>query len=235
MFSHQLRNSHNLSFHFYTKNNDRCKIELVKMPKDIDKEVAKTILIEGFIGEYAKYLSPHEISADLTSWRSDDKILDQGDDKSVEKYYATYFKTELADFSRGDLQYWVQATIGEKLVGWATFQNEKVQPHEVYMNLLVVHPDYQKRGIGEQLVNALRKLQAIPDLSAIHLLIRKKNQGARVFYSKLGFVSDLSYQRPDNFVNLDLLEGMTWKNPELEAHYQTYCGFKPGFLLGKAC
>jgi GNAT superfamily N-acetyltransferase len=75
----------------------------------------------------------------LVSWRDGER--------SVEKYYENYFKTELEEFCRGDLHYWMQATVDEKLVGWATFQREKLNPNEVYMNLLVVHPEYQKKGM----------------------------------------------------------------------------------------
>ena len=233
------------------------EIKRIENPGHIDQEAARTVLVESFIGEYEKYLSPHEISDNLTSWRDGDHC--------VQKYYEDYFKTELAEFSQGSLDYWIQATIDEKLVGWATFQREKSDQNAVYMNLLVVHPEYQNRGIGGQLVKSLANLNEIPDLNAIHLLLRKKNQGGRIFYSKLGFNSDPEYQRDDNFVDLNLLEGWTWKNPSLQhkdtacpnvpsyknsrnstlfktvnpvieepnEQYDTYCGFKPGFLIGK--
>ncbi len=245
-------------YHFPIKGQDSVGvIELVKNPSHIDTEAARSVLVESFIGEYEKYLSPNDIRSDLISWRDGEQ--------SVRKYYENYFETELGEFSRGDLHYWVQATIDGKLVGWATFQREKSDQNAVYMNLLVVHPTYQGRGIGEQLVKALVNLNEIPNLNAIHLLLRKKNQGGRIFYSKLGFTSDPEYQRDDNFVDLNLLEGLTWKNPSLQnkhsvlssdAHFRgmgkstlfkiiaplveeqnkqsdTYCGFKPGFLLGK--
>lgn len=234
-----------------TNNNSAAKIELVHDPKSIDKEAAKSILVESFIGEYKKYLSPNEISHDLTSWHDGEK--------SVKKYYENYFETEFKEFSNGQLDYWVQATIKDKLVGWATFQREKSNPNAIYMNLLIVDPEHQRKGIGEQLVKALLNLCIIPNLSEIHLLLRKKNRGGREFYSKLGFYSDPEYKREDNFVDMNLLEGLTWKNPSLQnkdtfgkpepkdggkstlfavtgqeqKKYDTYCGFKPGFLLGK--
>lgn len=231
------------------------KIQLVTNANHIDKMTARSVLVESFIGEYEKYLSPNDISDNLVSWRDGEK--------SVRKYYEDYFKTELEDFSHGHLHYWVQATIDGKLVGWATFQREQSDQNAVYMNLLVVHPEHQNKGVGEQLVKALVNLREIPDLNAIHLLLRKKNKGGRIFYSKLGFTSDPEYQRDDNFVNLDLLEGLTWKNPSLQnkeavsktclrdmgkltlfkiidpivdeqnKQYDTFCGFKPGFLLSQ--
>gem|GEM_PF-2330320 len=232
-------------------------IERVKNPNQIDKESTESVLVESFIGEYEKYLSPNEVGDSLSSWRDGEQ--------SVKKYYEDYFKTELEDFMRGDLHYWVQASVDGKLVGWATFQREKSDQNAVYMNLLVVRPEYQNKGIGAQLVNALVNLNEIQHLNAIHILLRKKNKGGKLFYSKLGFTSDPEYQREDNFVNLDLLEGFTWKNPapqnksvayfsdyhftgagkstlfkiigplaeEQNKQQDTYCGFEPGFLLGK--
>lgn len=197
------------SHSFPVKGQDVCGvIERVKDPGVINQQAAKAVLVESFISEYGRYLLPEEISPELVSWYEGER--------SVRQYYENYFEQELAEFIKGDLHYWVQATVNGQLAGWATFQREKNNPHEVYMNLLVVHPDFQQMGIGQQLVHALTKLQVIPALSAIHLLLRSKNQGGRLFYSKLGFNSDPDYQREDNFVDLDLLEGFTWKNPALQ-------------------
>jgi len=244
----------NRSYHFSIKDSDSVGlIEIVRDPSQIDKKAARAVLVESFITEYEKYLSPSDISDDLTSWRDGDK--------SVRQYYENYFQTEFDEFSRRELDYWVQATIDGKLVGWATFQREKIDKSEIYMNLLIVHPGYQKRSIGQQLVMSLINLQEISNLRAIHLLIRKKNQGGRIFYSKLGFNSDPEYHR-ENYVDLSLLEGLTWINPDLQHKHTAACdevgfkqlgnllmfkpkveqtkknedfylGFKPGFLIGK--
>ena len=207
-------------------------IRLVKNPNQIDKDTARTILVESFIGEYQKYLAPHEIGTELTSWREGNN--------SVRQYYENYFDTEFKEFSHGAIDYWVEATINGKLVGWATFQRERSNPNAIYMNLLVVHPEYQGRAVGSNLVYAPSNLRLMPDLSAIHLLLRKKNEGGRVFYSKLGFTVDPHYHRGENFVDLNLLEALTWRRPSLQnavdIHQEndTYCGFAPGFLLNKS-
>jgi ribosomal protein S18 acetylase RimI-like enzyme len=211
MFSHSparlpTPNYDNKPHYFFIEGRDSVGIiERVINPCAIDKKAASSILVESFINEYKKYLLPNEISEDLVSWHKGDK--------SVQKYYENYFDTELNDFIRGDIHYWIQATLDGKLVGWATFQREKLNKNAVYMNLLVVHPNYQKMGIGNQLVQSLINLSAIPNLASIHILLRKKNKGGRIFYNKLGFASDTKYQREDNFINRNLLEAFTWKKP----------------------
>ncbi len=199
-------------------------IELVSAPSKINQERARTILVDSFIDGYA-HLKPHEISEKLTSWRDGEN--------SVQEYYETYFKEELSEFSAGKLHYWVEASVGGKLVGWATFQRESADPKAVYMNLLVVDPAFQKKGIGTQLVNALINLNEISNLNTIHLLLRKKNEGGRKFYTKLGFVSDPEYKRTDNFVDITLLEPFTWKKPALQLKQEekatsTNDGFESG-------
>lgn len=179
-------------------------MQSIKSPEHINQEESKTVLINSFIGEYKKYLSPSDIKRSLQTW----------DD--VRAYYDKYFHDEFRDFSEGRLHYWIQVSVDGKIAGWATFEREPKNPKEVYMNLLVVDPKYQQKGIGGQLVNALINLDEISDLNAVHLLLRKKNQGGRIFYSKLGFNADPEYQRADNFVDLNLLEGWTWKNPALQ-------------------
>ena len=196
-------------YHFLIKGSDLVGvIKLVKNAKQINQEASRSILVESFIGEYEKYLSPQEIDDNLTSWRDGDK--------SVQKYYEDYFVTELDDFSHGNLHYWVEAYIDGALVGWVTFQREKSEKNAVYMNLLIVHPAHQKKGIGEQLVKSLITLQEIPNLSAIHLLLIRKNLGGKIFYPKIGFSKNPKYNREDNFVNIKLLEGWTWRNPLLQ-------------------
>lgn len=194
---------------FSLKNDDRTGVlRLLTRPEHIEHHAASTVLVESFIGEYQKYLKPQDIDSKLNRWR--------GWEGSVEHYYQEYYKDELSHFLAGKLDYWVEARIGGTLVGWATFERERSKRNEVYMNLLIVAPDCQGKAIGSQLVMSLIHLGLIPNLDSIHLLLRKKNEGGRIFYSKLGFFSDPDYVRNDNFVNPDLLEALTWYNPALQ-------------------
>ena len=60
----------NKLYHFPIKGSDSVgTITLVKDAKHIDQEASRSVLVESFIGEYEKYLSPNEIDKDLVSWR----------------------------------------------------------------------------------------------------------------------------------------------------------------------
>jgi len=183
-------------------------IELVLNPNDVDQLAAQSILVNAFMGEYEKYLTPKEIDPKLTSWK-DGK-------NSVHEYYEDYFKKEFEHFCENKIDYWVQAKIDGKLVGWATFLREDSDKNAIYMDLLMVDPEHQKKGIGEHLVKSLIRLGINIDLSAIHLLLRRKNAGGREFYEKLGFYVDPTYRRDGNYVNMSLLEPLTWKSRALE-------------------
>ncbi len=200
---------------FTLKNGLKATLSLVKDPKQIDQDAARSVLVESFITEYEKYLQPNQISKDLTYWRDGEN--------SVKKYYEDYFTTEMSDFTEGKLQYWVEVKaeiiiadkVFNRLIGWATFEREKNRDNEVYMNLLIVHPDYQKQGVGAQLVHALTILKEISSLNGINILLRNLNQGGKIFYESLGFKADPEYERDNNFVDMNLLSPFTWKNPEL--------------------
>lgn len=185
-----------------------CKIKLVTTPLAINQAAATHVLVESFVNEYQKpylHLTPADIDSKLTSWR--------GKQDSVQTYYENYFTAEFNDYKNGHLHYWLEAKIDGKLVGWATFQNETTDPRALYMNLLVVLPEHQNQGIGQQLVFAPLHLKEFPKIEKIHLLLRQKNTGGKVFYQKLGFFKNPTYQRADNFVDMKLLEPWTWHRP----------------------
>ena len=62
--------------------------------------------------------------------------------------------------------------------------------HRGWINYLAIHPDYQRKGFGLQLMNfatlELSKLGCIK----INLQIRESNEKAIGFYKKIGFIED---------------------------------------------
>jgi ribosomal protein S18 acetylase RimI-like enzyme len=187
------------SWQFTTRAVIPGSLELVDNPSDIDIDASRRILVASFSTEYAKYLTPEEISPELKYWKTTEG------QPSVEQYYEYYFEEELGELTTKKV-IWLQAKVEGKLVGWVTFCPEYERQNALYMNLLVVDPLMQGQGIGKELVFSLVSMGIFPETQSIHLLLRKKNQGGRIFYGKLGFFFDPSYQRKENFVDLSLLE-----------------------------
>ncbi len=126
----------------------------------------------------------------------------------VRRFYEDYFDSELEHYKHGEL-IWIQAFEGDRLLGWATFQEE--DRDALYMNLLVVAPEGQGRGVGKQLTFSILSPDLYPETKEIRLLVRKVNESGRQFYENIGF-SPFDYNRPDNFVDLSLLTGLRWQS-----------------------
>jgi ribosomal protein S18 acetylase RimI-like enzyme len=62
--------------------------------------------------------------------------------------------------------------------------------HRGWINYLVVHPDYQRRGFGKQLMNHATKILSKMGCQKINVQIRKTNRNVIKFYKKLGFEDD---------------------------------------------
>ena len=62
--------------------------------------------------------------------------------------------------------------------------------HRGWLNYLAVHPDYQRQGVGRQMVeHAIKTLKAI-GCPKLNLQVRETNQAVIAFYQRLGFTSD---------------------------------------------
>ena len=58
---------------------------------------------------------------------------------------------------------------------------------EAHITLLVVHPDYQRQGLGRTLLVALLQVAQKRGLARATLEVRTSNQAARSLYQQLGF------------------------------------------------
>ncbi|MDR3624096.1 MAG: GNAT family N-acetyltransferase [Chlamydiales bacterium] len=185
---------------FEGKDHDEIRISVVKQVQDIDLERSQEVLVRSFMGVYE----------DVPLIELSPQFKSIGD---VRRFYESYFKEELEHFKEGHL-FWVQAFLNGKLVGWATFELEPLEPNAAYMNLLIVAPEYQRMGIGKYLAFSICSEELFPNIQAINLLIRKVNIEGYNFYYKLGFF-EFDYHR-DNFVDTSLLTGLRW---EKQDHY----------------
>lgn len=191
-------------------------IKLARVPEKLDLEASTSVLVNSFISEYRdkRHLAPSQIKSGLSTW------------DEVKEFYENYFKTEREKFRHGEIQFWVEAFVGSKLVdrklvdgklaGWATFRVEALDENAVYMELLAVEPNYQRMGIGKQLVYSLIHLNEIPDLHTINLDLRVLNEGGKEFYTKLGFHLNPEYKGAPNEVDRNLLQVYTWRKPALQ-------------------
>ena len=146
---------------FTNDNNDLIRIEVVKLPEQIDLEKSSDILVKSFMDVYED-VPLVELSTEFKS---------TGD---VRRFYQDYFKEELEHFKHGNL-YWVQAFVNETLAGWATFELEPNEVDAAYMNLLIVSPEFQKKGVGKHSLSPLDLEELFPNVREINLLIRKMN------------------------------------------------------------
>ena len=79
----------------------------------------------------------------------------------------------------------VVACQGGRLIGFAIayFGDE-----HAHLNLLAVKREYQRLGIGTRMIRWLEESARTAGIRAVHLEVRARNQHARRFYRRLGFV-----------------------------------------------
>jgi ribosomal-protein-alanine N-acetyltransferase len=57
-----------------------------------------------------------------------------------------------------------------------------------HLNLLAVQPEFQRLGLGTRMIRWLEESAQVAGVRAIHLEVRARNQNARRFYRRLGFL-----------------------------------------------
>jgi ribosomal-protein-alanine N-acetyltransferase len=79
--------------------------------------------------------------------------------------------------------FWVYASTthgqkGQKILGYIVFSQDG------HILSIAVHPHHRRKGVGRKL---LRKAMEAPSLQKVWAEVRRSNQGAHAFYSKMGF------------------------------------------------
>jgi len=74
---------------------------------------------------------------------------------------------------------------GPRIIGFAImfFGDE-----HAHLNLLAVQPEFQRLGQGTRIIRWLEESAQTAGIRAIHLEVRARNQSARRFYRRLGFL-----------------------------------------------
>ena len=60
---------------------------------------------------------------------------------------------------------------------------------DAHLDLLAVHPEHRREGLGRRLVEWLEKVALVAGISAVFLEVRESNYGAQAFYERLGYRS----------------------------------------------
>lgn len=71
-----------------------------------------------------------------------------------------------------------------RVVGFAIMEFYAIHAH---LNLLAVQPGHQRQGVGRQLLEWLEASARTAGIFKVNLELRAGNDGARVFYEKLGY------------------------------------------------
>ena len=74
---------------------------------------------------------------------------------------------------------------GNTVVGFAMMYFGDEHGH---LNLLAVRPDLQRLGLGTRMIRWLEESAHAAGIRAVHLEVRARNQQARRFYRRLGFL-----------------------------------------------
>ena len=129
--------------------------------------------MEGKIGMALSY----EYSPRLTPQQIADLRLSVGWDGRVEKYQKKLGKSYL----------WVACFDNEKLVGYADVVSDGVD--DAYIRDVIVHPDYQHRGIGTKLLKMITKRIRSDGIKMVHVIF---DPSLETFYRQADFTIMLS-------------------------------------------
>lgn len=125
-------------------------------------------------------------------------FLPQG--RSTIEQLSNYFNKKIAPrLEKGQLIYAVFDN--DRMIGFAIF--EKWEEKSYYLAEMAILPEYQRRGIGKQLVFSI--FDKDQSAEKILLVTEKGNREAHSFYEKIGFKSS-SFQHPDypeNFIGYE--------------------------------
>lgn len=100
-------------------------------------------------------------------------------------FHDPWSENSIASELNNPLSLWLVAMEGDSVVGYVGSQT--VLGWTDMMNV-AVHPDYRRKGIGEQLVISLEKELKKLESTCLTLEVRASNEPAKALYYKLGFL-----------------------------------------------
>jgi ribosomal-protein-alanine N-acetyltransferase len=76
------------------------------------------------------------------------------------------------------------ARVRENMVGFAVM---RYGDDDAHLDLLAVAPSYRRLGVGRRLLEWLEKCAVVAGIASVALEVRAGNQGAQLFYERLGY------------------------------------------------
>jgi ribosomal-protein-alanine N-acetyltransferase len=89
----------------------------------------------------------------------------------------------VASISAADVNV-VVACIGEQIAGFAIM---RYGDDDAHLDLLAVAPRYRRAGVGRRLLEWLERCAVVAGIFSVALEVRAGNQGARLFYERMGY------------------------------------------------
>ncbi len=162
----------------------------------LDKESFKRISVE------AVYECYKEIPAE--ELRMDESV---GLKESLERWTDDFMQELSKTLEQPECSIQIVTAKKEEIsVGFAIFEM-KTYPASVYLAELVVDSNFQRQGIGKNLVFSV--LKRFPEVGKIVLVTRKANFQASAFYPAIGFISS-AYMHPG--YDPEIYEGFEFMN-----------------------
>ncbi len=87
-----------------------------------------------------------------------------------------------------------------ELIGYFHFRHAFPKPDVVWISMVAIHPDHQRKGVGTEVVEGvIRELQCLAKYRAVWLRVYLKNWPALRAWIKLGFRTIVEYRGDEVF------------------------------------
>jgi len=90
----------------------------------------------------------------------------------------------------GEVEHSIVAEVDDKIVGFilGRVARSPIQLRDIaWIELIGILPDYQKKGIGPQLIESWKDLCRGKGITKVHVMLSKRDQFMQLFFKSVGF------------------------------------------------